>query len=77
MNKLFALSVALALQIAVAGCKQNSGGDSTGSMKMNGDSSAAATMPAAKTYTCTMHPEVKSDKPGTCPKCGMALVPKK
>ncbi|MEW6127744.1 MAG: multicopper oxidase domain-containing protein [Acidobacteriota bacterium] len=26
-------------------------------------------------YTCTMHPEVKSNKPGACPKCGMALVP--
>lgn len=24
----------------------------------------------------TMHPEVKSDKPGNCPKCGMKLVPK-
>jgi hypothetical protein len=30
-----------------------------------------------KTYTCTMHPEVTSDKPGKCPKCGMALVEKK
>ena len=28
-------------------------------------------------YTCTMHPEVISDKPGDCPKCGMALVEKK
>jgi rubrerythrin len=28
------------------------------------------------TYTCVMHPEVKSDKPGNCPKCGMKLVPK-
>jgi len=27
---------------------------------------------AAK-YTCPMHPEVVSDVPGTCPKCGMAL----
>ncbi len=27
-------------------------------------------------YTCTMHPEVLSDKPGKCPKCGMALVKK-
>jgi len=27
-----------------------------------------------KTYTCPMHPEVKSDKPGKCPKCGMTLV---
>lgn len=26
------------------------------------------------TYTCTMHPDVKLDKPGTCPKCGMDLV---
>ena len=25
-------------------------------------------------YTCTMHPDVSSDKPGVCPKCGMDLV---
>ncbi|MBU0674466.1 MAG: heavy metal translocating P-type ATPase [Proteobacteria bacterium] len=24
-------------------------------------------------YTCPMHPEVEEDKPGACPKCGMAL----
>ncbi len=29
-----------------------------------------------KTYTCPMHPEIVSDKPGKCPKCGMALVEK-
>ena len=28
-------------------------------------------------YTCPMHPEVISDTPGKCPKCGMTLVPKK
>ncbi len=28
-------------------------------------------------YTCPIHPEVQSDKPGKCPKCGMALVKKK
>lgn len=26
-------------------------------------------------YTCPMHPEIVQDKPGNCPKCGMALVP--
>ncbi|MES2953566.1 MAG: heavy metal-binding domain-containing protein [Patescibacteria group bacterium] len=25
-------------------------------------------------YTCPMHPEVRADTPGRCPKCGMALV---
>ena len=28
-------------------------------------------------YTCTMHNEVMSDKPGECPKCGMDLVKQK
>jgi hypothetical protein len=27
-------------------------------------------------YTCPMHPEVVRGEPGTCPKCGMKLVPK-
>lgn len=31
----------------------------------------------AMVYTCPMHPEVISDKPGKCPKCGMDLVEKK
>ena len=28
---------------------------------------------ASGKYVCPMHPEVVSDKPGSCPKCGMAL----
>lgn len=28
-------------------------------------------------YTCPMHPNVRKDKPGMCPECGMALVPVK
>jgi P-type Cu+ transporter len=26
-------------------------------------------------YTCPMHPEVRQDRPGVCPKCGMTLEP--
>ena len=26
-------------------------------------------------YVCPMHPEIRRDRPGTCPKCGMALEP--
>jgi P-type Cu+ transporter len=29
----------------------------------------------ASQYTCPMHPEVLSPKPGACPRCGMALEP--
>src|SRR6267143_5501520 len=34
-----------------------------------------AVAPVAQTYTCPMHPEVRQDKPGSCPKCGMSLEP--
>src|SRR3989338_8888841 len=27
-----------------------------------------------KNYTCPMHPEIKQDNPGRCPKCGMDLI---
>jgi hypothetical protein len=33
--------------------------------------------PEGAVWTCPMHPEVKSDKPGSCPKCGMDLAPVK
>ncbi|MES2748028.1 MAG: heavy metal-binding domain-containing protein, partial [Bacteroidota bacterium] len=28
-------------------------------------------------YTCVMHPEIHSPKPGKCPKCGMNLIKEK
>lgn len=44
--------------------------------KFVGEASEAAAShptPPAGEYTCPMHPEVVSDRPGTCPKCSMAL----
>jgi Cu+-exporting ATPase len=35
----------------------------------------ARAQPSGRRYTCPMHPEVVSDRPGSCPKCGMALEP--
>ncbi|MET3106435.1 Cu+-exporting ATPase [Oxalobacteraceae bacterium GrIS 1.18] len=34
-----------------------------------------AQAPADTIYTCPMHPEIRQNHPGICPKCGMALEP--
>ncbi|MGS1008871.1 copper-transporting P-type ATPase [Achromobacter anxifer] len=36
---------------------------------------APADVPAGTIYTCPMHPEIRQDHPGNCPKCGMTLEP--
>jgi P-type Cu+ transporter len=40
---------------------------------MHGSSSEY--QPGGTTYTCPMHPEVRAERPGPCPECGMALEP--
>ncbi len=44
----------------------------SGAMKQKSDEMK----PGATTYTCPMHPQVHSDKPGKCPICGMTLKKK-
>jgi hypothetical protein len=39
--------------------------------------SVPPTSSRAQKYSCPMHPEVVTDYPGKCPKCGMTLVPLK
>ena len=42
------------------------------------EAAAAGPIPVAAAgtiYTCPMHPEIRQDRPGDCPKCGMTLEP--
>jgi P-type Cu+ transporter len=41
----------------------------------HGTAAAAETAPEGTVYTCPMHPEIRRDRPGHCPKCGMTLEP--
>ncbi|NKF32258.1 YHS domain-containing protein, partial [Pseudomonas sp. BGM005] len=56
-----------------AGCKTKFEADPTA--YRDGNRPAAKPAPKGTLYTCPMHPEVISDRPGDCPKCGMALEP--
>ncbi|NGN43948.1 heavy metal translocating P-type ATPase [Mesorhizobium sp. CGMCC 1.15528] len=55
-----------------AGCKTKFEAEPA---KYLGDRPAPQAMPKGTQYTCPMHPEIVRDKPGSCPKCGMALEP--
>ena len=57
----------LMLAMAITGIARNN----TNTGVQNKEQSANAIV-----YTCPMHPEVTSDKPGQCPKCGMNLEKK-
>ena len=60
------------------GCAQKFNADPARYVKHEHETAAAAgaraPSPNSK-YTCPMHPEIVQDGPGSCPKCGMALVP--
>jgi FtsP/CotA-like multicopper oxidase with cupredoxin domain len=42
--------------------------------QMDDPAAEAETLGGAASYACPMHPEVTSDQPGRCPKCGMKLL---
>ena len=47
-----------------------------GSFQSDVDDFDAPALQTRTQYTCPMHPEVVTDEPGNCPKCGMTLVPR-
>ncbi len=61
MKKVIVLLIAITASFAVMAQKS----------KANSDSSTGTVI---STYSCLMHPEVTSDKPGKCSKCGTALT---
>lgn len=87
MKKYFVLSLFVILTVILAmagtGCmfsKTCMKMDMSGMDKQESPAAQGVTGTAAVKgieYTCAMHPEIISDKPGKCPKCGMNLVEKK
>jgi membrane fusion protein, copper/silver efflux system len=64
------LAVLAVLALPLLGCNKSS--------PPPPESDQAGPAPSAgTTYVCPMDPDVTSDKPGRCPKCGMELVPEK
>jgi rubrerythrin len=69
-NYVVALSILL-LTVGTIGCGKQEEKEMPG-MKLETEAPEQQAV-----YTCPMHPEVQSDKPGKCPKCGMNLEIKK
>jgi hypothetical protein len=63
MKTLISITFIIVVSVSLFSCGQSSG-------KKNINASGQT----AEVYTCSMHTEVRSDKPGKCPKCGMELV---
>jgi uncharacterized protein YceK len=66
MNKNLILIVSLVVILFTISC-------SSGTSKTDSKEKTPVEL-ASVYYTCTMHPEIHSDKPGKCPICGMDLV---
>jgi hypothetical protein len=85
MKKLLFLGLVFtSLSTLTTSCSDNKGSTETSTADRSAAATDSTATPggnpgpgiAAETYTCTMHPEVITNEPGKCPKCGMDLVKK-
>jgi hypothetical protein len=75
MNKKIIFAALFALGTVIISCKNSENkSDATNADSLKTTATAPADSTAHKAvYTCPMHPEEVSDKPGKCSKCGMDL----
>jgi len=57
------------------GCLRKFSADPQSFLKPKAPPAPPGAAESKTTYTCPMHPEVRRQGPGSCPKCGMALEP--
>jgi hypothetical protein len=80
MKKTILLFTCIALfSVVLYACSNNAAGKTDTAAPADSSPMTKDSVPMKQTavvYTCKMHPEVISDKPGKCPKCGMDLVKK-
>jgi len=68
------LSFAIIFIIGISAGSLFFGGGNAGTESSTEDHSAMEHAPGTL-WTCAMHPQIKMEKPGDCPLCGMELVP--
>ncbi len=66
--------VCLGTVLLAGSCKKETPADTNARAEPMSAAAAPSGAVAAAKYTCPMHPEVTSDRPGRCPQCKMDLV---
>jgi hypothetical protein len=73
MKKLALISAIFIAVGFMSGCNNSSKATSK-ETKGTSINAQETSLPKGVYYTCEMDPDVHSDKPGDCPKCGMKLI---